>query len=205
MDTYDYSKISDYEKSLLPDDFKGSVYNLSYKWQSIIPYEDKSIKIMEIGAYHGANICSYMKTYAQHNMTEIHCVDPWFYYNEYDENTDKQPAKNYSLFLNNISKLNSIDINKVYIHRGISGNIVPTFQNESFDIIYIDGNHRKRYVLEDSVNCFNKIKKGGWLIFDDTHDPEVNEGIQSFLKIYTHYFDEIKLQNSQLFIKRNMS
>ena len=205
MDTYDYSKISDFEKSILPNDFKGNVYNLSYKWETIIPCVEEPIKIMEIGAYHGANICSYMKTYARHNNTEIHCVDPWSYYNEYDENSDKQPAKNYSLFLGNISKLSPNDINKIYIHRGLSGDIVPTFKNESFDIIYIDGNHTKRYVLEDSIICLNKIKKGGWIIFDDTHDTEVNEAVQSFLKINSQYFDEIKLQNSQLFIKRNMT
>ena len=203
MDTYDYSKISDYEKSQLPDDFKGNVYNLSYKWQDIIPSVDEPIKIMEIGAYHGANICSYMKTYARHNTTEIHCVDPWFNYDGYNEYLTNQPS-NYSLFLGNISKLTSIDLNKIYIHRGLSGDIVPTFQNESFDIIYIDGNHRKRYVLEDSVICLNKIKKGGWLVFDDTHDSEVNEAIQSFLKINSQYFHDIKLQNSQLFVKRNM-
>lgn len=204
MDTYDYSKISDYEKSILPEDYRGDVYNLSYKWEAIIPCVDEPIKIMEIGAYHGANICSYMKTYARHNNTVIHCIDPWFNYNGYNEYTTNQPS-NYSLFLGNISKLSPNDINKIYIHRGLSGDIVPTFQNESFDIIYIDGNHTKRYVLEDSIICLNKIKKGGWIIFDDTHDTEVNEAVQSFLKINSQYFDEIKLQNSQLFIKRNMS
>lgn len=204
MDTYDYSKISDFEKSILPNDFKGNVYNLSYKWETIIPCVDDPIKIMEIGAYHGANVCSYMKTYARHNNTEIHCVDPWFNYDGYNEYLTNQ-SSNYSLFLGNISKLSPNDINKIYIHRGLSGDIVPTFKNESFDIIYIDGNHTKRYVLEDSIICLNKIKKGGWIIFDDTHDTEVNEAVQSFLKINSHYFDEIKLQNSQLFIKRNMN
>lgn len=204
MDTYDYSKISDFEKSILPNDFKGNVYNLSYKWETIIPCVDDPIKIMEIGAYHGANVCSYMKTYARHNNTEIHCVDPWFNYDGYNEYLTNQ-SSNYSLFLGNISKLSPNDINKIYIHRGLSGDIVPTFKNESFDIIFIDGNHTKRYVLEDSIICLNKIKKGGWIIFDDTHDTEVNEAVQSFLKINSHYFDEIKLQNSQLFIKRNMN
>ena len=204
MDTYDYSKISDFEKSILPNDFKGNVYNLSYKWETIIPCVDDPIKIMEIGAYHGANVCSYMKTYARHNNTEIHCVDPWFNYDGYNEYLTNQ-SSNYSLFLGNISKLSPNDINKIYIHRGLSGDIVPTFKNESFDIIYIDGNHTKRYVLEDSIICLNKIKKGGWIIFDDTHDTEVNEAVQSFLKINSQYFDEIKLQNSQLFIKRNMT
>lgn len=204
MDTYDCSKQPPYERSLLPNDYKGNVYCLSHAWQIFIPITNEPIKIMEIGAYHGANICSYMKTYACHDNSEIHCVDPWFNYTGYDEYTTNQ-SSNYSLFLGNISKLSPTDVNKVYIHRGLSGDIVPTFQNESFDIIYIDGNHSRRYVLEDSIICFNKIKKGGWIIFDDTHDSEVNEAVQIFLKVYSHYFSEIKLQNSQLFIKRNMN
>lgn len=200
---YDYSNISDFEKTQLPEGFVGNVYNISYKWLKLIPEPMGSIRIMEIGAYHGANICSYMKTYAKHSNTDIHCVDPWFDYNGYNEYQSKQPT-NYSIFINNISKLDPKDLHKVYIHRGLSENIIPSFTNESFDIIYIDGNHEKRYVLEDSVNCFKKVKKGGWIIFDDMHDKEVFEAVQSFLKINASYFEAFQLQNSQLFIKRNM-
>jgi len=199
---YDYSNISDFEKTQLPEGFIGNVYNISYKWLQIIPEPNTSIKIMEIGAYHGANICSYMKTYAKHPNTEIHCVDPWFDYAGYNEYMYKQQT-NYSIFINNISKLNPSDLHKIYIHRGLSENIVPSFENESYDIIYIDGNHEKRYVVEDSVNTFKKVKKGGWIVFDDMHDKEVFEGVQSFLKIYASYFEVCQLQNSQLFMKRN--
>jgi hypothetical protein len=199
---YDYSNISDFEKTQLPEGFIGNVYNISYKWLQIIPEPKTSIKIMEIGAYHGANICSYMKTYAKHPNTEIHCVDPWFDYAGYNEYMYKQQT-NYSIFINNISKLNPSDLHKIYIHRGLSENIVPSFENESYDIIYIDGNHEKRYVVEDSVNTFKKVKKGGWIVFDDMHDKEVFEGVQSFLKIYASYFEVCQLQNSQLFMKRN--
>lgn len=198
---YDYSKISEFEKSQLPENFQGNVYNISYKWESIIPFTQDPIKILEVGAYHGANICSYMKTYAQNDKTEIHCIDPWYDYIGYNEYLLKQPS-NYSIFLNNISKLVPKDLNKIYIYRGLSENVVPQFEENSFDIIFIDGNHEKRYVLEDSVNCFKKLKKGGWMIFDDMHDKNVNESVQLYLQIYKHYFDIFRIQNSQLFIKK---
>jgi len=198
---YDYSKINDFEKTQLPEGFQGNVYNLSYKWKTIIPLPTGPIRIMEIGAYHGANVCSYMKTYAEHSDTQIHCVDPWIDYDGYHEYQRKQSC-NYLTFITNLSKLSPVDLHKVYLHRGLSENIVPTFLDESFDIIYIDGNHEKRYVLEDAVLSCKKIKKGGWIIFDDMHDREVNEGVQHFLSIYSSYFEGFKLQNSQLFIKR---
>ena len=198
---YDYSTINDFEKSQLPDGFQGNVYNLSYKWKTIIPESSEPMKIMEIGAYHGANVCSYMRTYATHPESEVHCVDPWLDYKEYSEYKDKQPT-NYSIFLQNISKLDPQDVHKIYIHRGLSENIVPSLEDDSYDIIYIDGNHEIRYVLEDAMYALKKIKKGGWIIFDDTHDNEVNTGIRLFIYVYSQYFDTFKQQNSQLFLKR---
>lgn len=198
---YDYSKLSDHEKSFLPEGFQGNIYNLSYKWTNIIPVKNEKLRILEIGAYHGANVCSYMKTYAQHPDSEVHCVDPWFDYDEYSEYKNIQ-YKNYSRFLTNITKLNPSDIQKIYIHRGLSGDIVPRFENEYFDIIYIDGNHEKKFVLEDAVISFNKVKKGGWIVFDDLHDSEVAEAIKAFLVINIKYFTCFDIQHSQLIIQK---
>lgn len=200
MDTYDYSKISEFEKTQLPEGFSGNVYNISYKWLSIIPEWTGPIKIMEIGCYHGANICSYMKTYAKHDKTEIHCIDPWIDYDGYNEYQTKQ-ATNYSSFLHNITKLDPVNLNKIYIHRGLSEDVIPLFANELFDIIYIDGNHEVRYVLEDAVLCFKKCKKGGWIVFDDMHDSGVHLGVVAFLEGYKTYFDVSVMQNSQLFLR----
>ncbi len=201
MDNYDYSNISEFEKTQLPDGFTGNVFNLSYKWKQFIPEYDEPIKIMEIGVYQGANVCSYMKTYAKHPMTEVHCIDPWMEYEEYPDFPNQQKT-NYSKFINNISKLDSIDLNKIYIHRGLSGKIVTTFQDESFDIIYIDGNHESKYVLEDAINTMNKVKKNGWLIFDDLHDPLVKKAIESFLYINRSKFSNIYTYNNQLFLNK---
>jgi hypothetical protein len=201
VDKYDYSKINAYEKTLLPDGFIGNVYNLSYKWKEIIPEYENPVKIMEIGVYHGANVCSYMKTYATHPKTEVHCVDPWMDYEEYPEYQNQQKT-NYSIFMNNMSKLDSIDLNKIYIHRGLSSTILPTFEDESFDIIYIDGNHETKYVLGDAMLSMNKLKKGGWIIFDDTHDPLVKKGIDVFLWVTSTEFNIILSKNSQIFLKK---
>lgn len=199
---YDYNNISEFEKSQLPVGFRGNVFNMSYKWLTIIPEPTGPIKIIEIGAYHGANICSYMKSYAKNPQTEIHCVDPWYDYDGYNEYRSKQ-VSNYSSFIYNISQLDPSDLHKIYIHRGLSENIIPTFDNEAYDMIYIDGNHLKRYVIEDCVNCFKKVKKEGWIIIDDLQDPEVNEGVNVFMHFYGKYFDIKLVQNCQLFIKRN--
>ncbi len=184
------SKIPENEKKYLPQDFDGIVYNMSYKWLEIISKPIGPIKYMEIGAFQGANVCSIMKTYASHPNSEVHCVDPWFNYDGYKEYRTTQET-NYSKFLKNISKLDSSDIQKIYIHRDISKNVIPTFKDEYFDIIYVDGNHHRTYVLEDAVLAFRKLKPGGWIIFDDMNHTEVENDVQCFV---TSFGSEISNQ-----------
>ena len=198
---YHSSKISEFETSQLPPGFYGNVYNLSYKWTPIIPVLEQPVKIMEIGAYHGANTCSYMKSYARHPRSEIHCVDPWMDYDGYDEYQSKQHT-NYSLFIQNLARLSPEDLHKVHLHRGLSETMIPRFADETFDIIYIDGNHALRYVLHDAIQSYHKVKKGGWIIFDDMQDKEVNQAVQMFLVTHSTEFDSIQIQNAQLFMRR---
>jgi hypothetical protein len=185
---FDYSHLSDFEKSQLPDGFKGNVYNMSYRWKNIIPVTEGPIKFLEIGAYLGANVCSLMKTYAKNKDTEIHVIDPWINYDYYIEYRNEQTT-NYSLFIQNISKLSPGDLQKIHIHRGFSQHIVPTFKDGEFDMIYIDGNHATEYVLEDGIHAIRKLKSGGWLIFDDFHLEDTRKGIDSFIRVFGSYFE----------------
>jgi SAM-dependent methyltransferase len=199
---YAYEKIDDYEKSLLPNGFQGNVYNLSYKWNGIILEQNIPMKIMEIGAYHGANVCSLFKTFATHPKSEVHCVDPWKDYDDYPEYKGKQ-SSNYSLFLQNISKLPPEEVQKIYIHRMLSHKIDAHFVDETFDIIYIDGCHETLYVLQDAMIALKKLVPGGYLIFDDVQDPKVLQGLQMFLNVSQHLIEpEVKSRFCQAYVKK---
>ena len=100
-----------------------------------------------------------MNTYASHPDSKIYCCDPWIDYKEYSEYQTAQ-STNYGLFLDNISKLDLVNKNKLYIYREFSEKVLPSFQDEMFDIIYIDGNHDEKYVLQDATLAFPKLKKG---------------------------------------------
>lgn len=63
-----------------------------------------------------------------------------------------------------------------------------------YDIIYIDGSHVNKDVLEDAIIAMRLLKEGGVLIFDDYarrdlsySDPRF--GIQTFFKFYGESFD----------------
>lgn len=94
----------------------------------------------------------------------MYCIDPWEDYNDYPEYKDQQPTI-YNTFISNVE--NSGVKNKIVINRGYSNVELLKFQDDFFDIIYIDGNHEPEYVLEDAVLSFRKLKKNGIMIFDD--------------------------------------
>jgi len=146
--------------------FEGRYYNkdCSKYWSEYIPILDIPIKYLEIGVSDGGNVIDFSKSYGKHPNSEIYCVDPWMDYDGYDEYKGQQ-EKGWKTFNKNIQKSGSLQKFKVY--RGLSENIVPTFENEFFDIIFVDGNHEIEYVYKDGVMALEKVKKGGYIIFDD--------------------------------------
>ena len=186
--------------------FDGIQYVLADNWFSIIDknnYKDIPINYLEIGTFYGANLLSVANSYGLHSDSKLYCIDPWKDYNEYPEYKNQQDTI-YKSFLNNIER--SEQTHKIIINRGYSNNIIPILQDNSFDIIYIDGNHEPEYVLEDAVLSFRKLKIGGILIFDDYGwgGPDLTQkGIDGFLSGYHKRITILGLQDFQVFIRKN--
>ena len=186
--------------------FDGTQYRLANNWFNILNvnnYKNKEINYLEIGAFYGANLISVAKTYGLHENSKLHCVDPWEDYQEYPEYKNEQPTI-YGKFINNIQ--NSGIKDKVIINRGYSNLEIPKFQDDFFDIIYIDGNHEPQYVLEDAVLSFRKLKKNGIMIFDDYGwgGPDLTQkGIDAFLAGYHKKITNLGIVDSQVFVKKN--
>ena len=168
-------------------------------------YKDKPINYLEIGTFHGANILSVANSYGLHDESKLYCVDPWEDYEEYPEYKNQQSTI-YNSFINNIEK--SGVKHKIIINRGYSNLEIPKFQDDFFDIIYIDGNHEPEFVLEDAVLSFRKLKKNGIMIFDDYGwgGPNLTQkGIDSFLSGYHKRIivsGPPLAKDSQVFIKK---
>jgi len=162
--------------------FKGRFYNNDpgINWSYFIPIENKPINYLEIGVADGGNAILVSKSYCKHPESKIYCVDPWFDYDDYSEYKGKQNI-GFANFSSNIQ--NSGSYNKFIVNRGLSDIIVPTFEDEFFDMIYVDGNHETEYVYRDGLMAFQKVKKGGYIIFDDYCDywSQTMKGIDKFL------------------------
>ena len=186
------------------NNFTGIQYRLANNWISIIPldhFSTRPIKYLEIGTLYGANLLSVADSYASHPDSTLVCIDPWEDYDDYQEYKEKQQSI-YKTFLSNIEETVK---NNITVHRGYSHKIVPTLENESFDIIYIDGNHEPDYVLEDAVLSFRKLKTGGIMIFNDYGwgGPDLTQkGIDGFLLGYHKKINKLGLKESQMFIQK---
>jgi hypothetical protein len=144
------------------NNFDGEKYRLSDNWFDFISVdENKIINYLEIGTFYGANLLSVAETYGKNINSKLYCIDPWIDYDDYSEYKNKQNLI-YETFLKNIN--NSINKNKIIINRGFSKDKILNFEDNFFDIIYIDGNHEPNYVLEDAVLSFRKLNQMGHLV-----------------------------------------
>jgi predicted O-methyltransferase YrrM len=192
-----------WSSQLLPTTFKGPVYRLSDNWRDIIPdsFADKPVNYLEIGAFLGANVISVDRTFCRHPESRIFCIDPWSDYSEYNEYTGEQES-NFELFTENTQ---CIDPKKLIVKRGLSQTEIPKLLDNYFDLIYIDGNHKPEFVLEDAVLAFRKLKVGGYMIFDDVGwagDLGPLKGIEGFCHGYYLRIEQLGVKNYQCFVRK---
>jgi len=189
--------------------FKGKYYRLPDNWINILDinnYANKPINYLEIGVYYGANLITTATTYAMHPDSKIFGIDPWEDYDDYPEYKGLQEST-FNTFCENIKNSNLINRN-IQIIRGYSHKENINFNDEFFDIIYIDGNHEPEYALEDAVLYFRKLKKDGVMIFDDYGKDEhgntfhTEEGVDAFIQAYNKRIEILGIQDFQIFIKK---
>lgn len=173
--------------------------NPGIRWKPFLKEEDRPINYLEIGVFTGQNVISVARSFAKHPESKIYCVDPWIDYDEYPEY--KGVIQNvYTEFIKNMNNEKLMD--KLAVYRNFSQDIVPTFEDDFFDIAYIDGNHETDFVYKDGVMTLPKVKSGGYLIFDDYDWTRTRLGINKFITDYYSEFAEIMHNNYQMFIKK---
>jgi len=185
----------------LPESFRGTAYRLADNWYPFVqPDGSKPIRYAEIGTFYGANLISVAMTYGAHPDSVLVAIDPWTDYSEYPEYKGQQETI-YDTFTQNVSGF----LDKIVVKRGYSNEVLPTLEDNSFDMIYIDGNHEPEYVLEDAVLAFRKVKSKGYMIFDDYGwgGPNLTQrGIDAFLSGYHRRVTILGTRASQVFVQK---
>jgi len=122
-------------------------------------FERTNLRILEIGSWFGKGSTTVFSNYAD----KIVCVDHW----QGNENeTHRLLAKEtvpFQIFKKNTTSFSG-KIIAVHTH---SSNINDLFARESFDLVFIDGDHRHQQTRNDILNTVHLVKKGGILCGHD--------------------------------------
>jgi predicted O-methyltransferase YrrM len=120
--------------------------------------EREDLNIVEIGCYCGHSTLIINSCFK--NAT-INCVDPWTMYREegstYDlDNQAEELREAEEVFDANVKPHSNIKKNKM-----ASIEFAAAVQNESLDLVYIDGDHSYAAVKQDIIIWMPKVKVGG--------------------------------------------
>ena len=111
------------------------------------------------------------------NCDKLYCVDPYKHFEDsvYPDGMNSLTQTEFDMKFKNIQNRFSQFGDRVQFIRTISSDAAKQFEDNSLDFVYIDGNHDYKYVLEDIISWFPKIKKGGYLCWDDVYSTNVSE------------------------------
>lgn len=87
---------------------------------------------------------------------KLYCIDPWISDGTYRKQFDQDYIDN--LMANCIKRLKGYNCK---IIRKTSMDAVKDFADESLDFVYIDGNHRFEFVVNDMAEWTKKVRPGG--------------------------------------------
>lgn len=152
---------------------------------------------VEIGVFKGASLM-YFAEALQMTNGKIIGIDPYLMETLINEIPDKNLNKYiyevlfkdqivldnlYDRLLKVITENNLENI--ISLIRVKSEDYYPNIEKESIDILHIDGNHDEEYVTKDIQFYLPLVKKGRYIIMDDTTWPGVINSINNHLKKYT--------------------
>jgi len=148
---------------------------------------------VEIGVYKGSSLLSFAE--ALENIGgKIVGIDPWSFEMSKNELSDKKhedylwnvvlkEQETFNLIYNGVCQI--IEANNlkktITLVRKPSEEAFIDFETESIDILHIDGNHNELNASRDILLYLPLVKKGGYIIMDDSYWDNVRNAMNKFL------------------------
>ncbi len=155
-------------------------------WREVLaPYAGRrDVHYLEVGVFEGRSAIWMLENVLIHPSSTLTGIDLF-------------PGDLKERYLANLRLSGHAD--KAITVTGLSQIELRALQTDSYDIIYIDGGHTADMVLADAVLCWELLKTGGLLIFDDyrwkrkEYPAELRPGvtIDAFITAYRNYLDVI--------------
>lgn len=122
---------------------------------------DAPVRVLEIGAFDGVSANMMLDAIFTHPQSQVVAIDPYLP----DPTTPEVDASTRDTFLRN-ARIGGHE-NRIKLLLGESFDLLPQMPRASFDVVYVDGSHFARHVLEDAVLALRLLKPGGIIGFDD--------------------------------------
>jgi hypothetical protein len=149
-------------------------------------YETKPQVCVEVGVFGGSSIYPTACAVDFNDLGQVYAIDPW---------SNSECLEGYAPDDPNYQWWNKIDLEKIYrdflkmlhhfkldnrctVMRMTGNEAIKQFDNESIDILHIDGNHTESVALNDAKTYLPKVKKGGYIWFDDINWPTTRLAIE---------------------------
>jgi predicted O-methyltransferase YrrM len=160
---------------------------------------------VEIGVYKGSSLFAFAEI-LETIGGKITGIDPWSFemskndieskdngYEDYFYNQLLKGQETFDIIYNNVCDIvSNNDMSKtITLIRKPSEDVFIEFENESIDIIHIDGNHNETNVSRDILLYLPLVKKGGYIVMDDSDWNGVKNSINRFLLPYCDLVDDI--------------
>jgi predicted O-methyltransferase YrrM len=150
---------------------------------------------VEIGVFGGSSLLPQALALKHNNKGIIIGIDPWTNSCAIEEmenkaNKDWWGTVNLeSVYRKFLEKVKLYEVEKfVQVYRNKSSEVVNRFEENSIDVLHIDGNHCEKLSYGDAVDYYPKIKVGGYVFFDDinwsenTKDISTQKGVNYLLQ-----------------------
>ncbi|GAB5452696.1 MAG: class I SAM-dependent methyltransferase [Halioglobus sp.] len=142
--------------------------------------------IVELGVYNGLSFFTFCQSMMENGIDGVaYGVDCW----EGDEHTDAYDDSIY----NDVSEhARAYYRGMTYLMRMYFNEALQHFEEDSVDLLHIDGLHTYDAVSEDFSNWYPKVKPGGVILFHDVMARIKDFGAWKF-------FDELEQQHEDIF------
>lgn len=155
------------------------------KWEKFLKeLKNKPVNCLEIGSYEGRSGLWLHDNILTHPDSHLTMIEPGY--------SGVTPTLELNLSICDSDKISLLHLD--------SRDICISDSMNSFDLIYIDGSHSAHDVIRDGCICFELLKVGGILCFDDYNwkkedadgtSPKI--AIDSFLCCYQPYIEVIDI------------
>jgi len=134
---------------------------------------------------------------------KLYLIDPWTHFSGVKQNEAKSD-ENYNKTLKRVK--NEIESGQVILKKGSSLDVLTEFEDNFFDWIYVDGDHRYEFVKKDLELSYSKVKKNGFITGDDYNNQwgpmkkQVAKAVDEFIN--KDIVEVVQLKNEQFILKK---